>query len=228
VYGHWSGVPTDGYRWIYARDASVGVIPTNGEAACVFVTVPAHRFAPTFRGNLAAGFHGVVERLDAGLAVALQGRVPSGGLQGFGGLAGSFTRSHGPGWALVGDAAYFKDPLTAHGITDAFLHAELLAEAIAVGSDQALATYHETRTVLATPVFDATEAIAAFDWTFDELRGHHKRLARAMASEIDAALAAFGEAAGDLRRPALDDHQVSRSPGLTRLGEQEQELTAVR
>lgn len=26
----------------------------------------------------------------------------------------------GPGWALVGDAGYHRDPLTGHGMTDAF------------------------------------------------------------------------------------------------------------
>ena len=38
-----------------------------------------------------------------------------------------------PGWALVGDAGYHKDPNTAQGITDAFRDAELLAEAIDAG-----------------------------------------------------------------------------------------------
>ena len=41
-----------------------------------------------------------------------------------------YRRSNGPGWALVGDAAYTKDPIRAQGITDAFLDAETLAAAI--------------------------------------------------------------------------------------------------
>ena len=39
-----------------------------------------------------------------------------------------------PGWALVGDAAYHRDPLTGMGIGDAFLGAELLADAIDAAS----------------------------------------------------------------------------------------------
>ncbi len=39
-------------------------------------------------------------------------------------------RSWGPGWALVGDAGYYKDPITTHGMTDALSDAELLADAI--------------------------------------------------------------------------------------------------
>jgi 2-polyprenyl-6-methoxyphenol hydroxylase-like FAD-dependent oxidoreductase len=65
-------------------------------------------------------------------------------------------RSWGPGWALVGDAGYFKDPLTAHGLTDALRDAELLARGIiavvADGADErdALASYQMTRDALST------------------------------------------------------------------------------
>src|SRR5208337_3884605 len=39
-----------------------------------------------------------------------------------------FREAHGPGWALIGDAALHRDPITAQGITNAFNHAHLLAE----------------------------------------------------------------------------------------------------
>ena len=41
-----------------------------------------------------------------------------------------YRTSHGPGWALVGDAAYTKDPVRAQGISDAFIDAEGLAAAL--------------------------------------------------------------------------------------------------
>jgi flavin-dependent dehydrogenase len=110
-------------------------------------------------------------------------------------LPNFLRKPYGPGWALVGDAGYFKDPLTAHGITDALLHVELLVDAISAGGETALSRYEATRTTLAMPVFDATETIAGFAWSFDQLRQLHTRLARAMADEIDAALAAFREPA---------------------------------
>lgn len=44
-----------------------------------------------------------------------------------------FRRPYGPGWALVGDAGYNKDSITAQGITDSFKQAELLADAIDAG-----------------------------------------------------------------------------------------------
>ena len=61
---------------------------------------------------------------------------------------GFFRQSFGPGWALVGDAGYFKDPLTAHGITDALIDAELLANAALVGSERALADFQSWQQTL--------------------------------------------------------------------------------
>ena len=45
-------------------------------------------------------------------------------------LAGYFRKPYGPGWALVGDAGYHLHPITAQGMTDAFLDAERLADAL--------------------------------------------------------------------------------------------------
>ena len=44
-----------------------------------------------------------------------------------------------------GDAGYFKDPLTAYGITDAFRDAELLARAMVAGTAEAFAGYQALR-----------------------------------------------------------------------------------
>jgi flavin-dependent dehydrogenase len=228
VYGHWTGLAVDGYRWTYVRDASAGAIPTNDGAACVFVTVPAAAFAATFGGGVAAGFHRTLARTSPLLAEALAGAAPIAGLHGFAGQTGAFTACQGPGRALVGDAAYFKDPLTAHGITDALLHAELLADAIDAGTAAALRAYESTRTTIAQPVFDATEAIAGFTWTLDQVRVHHTTLARAMAAEIDAALAAFRQPAPDLAVPVLDDDQVGRSGCRIGIVDHEQELAPIR
>ena len=41
-----------------------------------------------------------------------------------------FRKPFGPGWALVGDAGYNKDFITAQGISDAFRDAELCATAL--------------------------------------------------------------------------------------------------
>ena len=56
------------------------------------------------------------------------------------GLPNHVRQAHGPGWALVGDAGYHRDPITGHGISDAFRDAELLADAAATMSCAASAT----------------------------------------------------------------------------------------
>ncbi len=81
-------------------------------------------------------------------------------------LDGFFRTSRGPGWALVGDAGYHKDPITAQGMTDALLHAELLAEALTAGLsgsvplDAALAGYQRRRDDLAGPMYAMTNDLA--------------------------------------------------------------------
>src|SRR5262245_47687963 len=78
-----------------------------------------------------------------------------------------FRKPYGPGWALVGDAGYHKDPLTAEGITDAFRDAELLSAAIDAGFsgrrplEQALAGYERQRNEDALPVYEFTYQLAS-------------------------------------------------------------------
>jgi flavin-dependent dehydrogenase len=84
---------------------------------------------------------------------------------------------------LVGDAGYFKDSLTSHGITDALRDAEVLASAIDAGFDDALMDYQEQRDAASLELFEATEAVASFDWNLNELRVLHQRLSKAMSRE---------------------------------------------
>ena len=71
-------------------------------------------------------------------AALVAGGERAGALRGFPGVPGYLRRAAGPGWALVGDAGYFKDPLTAHGITDALRDAEFLSRAVVDGGPDAL------------------------------------------------------------------------------------------
>lgn len=107
-------------------------------------------------------------------------------VRGFGGHAGYLKTGIGPGWALVGDAAYFKDPLTAHGITDALRDAELLARAILQGTTAALADYETMRHDLSRTLFDVTDEIASFAWTDDAVQSLHRALSSEMSREVRA------------------------------------------
>jgi 2-polyprenyl-6-methoxyphenol hydroxylase-like FAD-dependent oxidoreductase len=186
VFGYWSGLPVDGYRWYYHPGFSVGAIPTNDGLTCVFASAPAPRFVELFRDDVAGGYRRVLEETATDLVGALRQATLVGSLHGFPGQAGFFRRSAGPGWALVGDAGYFKDPITAHGITDALIDAEHLARAIVAGTDQALHAYEAERTRRVAGLFEVTDRIASFDWTLDEARALHKQLAEEMSREVKA------------------------------------------
>ncbi|MCK9926380.1 NAD(P)/FAD-dependent oxidoreductase [Frankia sp. Mgl5] len=73
-----------------------------------------------------------------------------------------YRRSHGPGWALVGDAGYHKDPFTGWGITDAFLQAQTLADRLHSGLtgertlDDAAAEYVKIRDEESHGTFELT------------------------------------------------------------------------
>ena len=56
-----------------------------------------------------------------------------------------FRASSGPGWALVGDAAHFKDPVTAQGMRDAMWMGRTLAEHVLPHLDDPLAVDRASR-----------------------------------------------------------------------------------
>jgi flavin-dependent dehydrogenase len=195
VFGYWSGIPVEGYRWYYRPGLSAGAIPTNDGHTCIFASVPAAQFGPVFRSDLEAGYRKVIAEVAPDLAAPMRTATLAAPLKGAPGQPGFFRRSAGPGWVLVGDAGYFKDPLTAHGITDALVDAEYLARAIAEETDAALLGYGEDRDRRAAQLFDITDRIASFAWTLDEARALHKQLAKAMADEVTGLIDMTQEAA---------------------------------
>ena len=80
-----------------------------------------------------------------------------------------FRKPYGPGWALVGDAGYNKDPITAQGITDAFRDAELCATALdqtftgARSFEDAMADYQRTRDQHVLPMYKFTCQLATLE-----------------------------------------------------------------
>ena len=202
VYAHWSGVHLDGYRWYYLPDLSAGAIPTMRDEACVFVSIPSNRFLETFRGDMSSAYMKLLRAIAPELAEAMGRGRQTGGFRGFAGHPGHFRQSWGPGWALVGDAGYFKDPLTAHGITDALRDAELLASAIVSGNEEDLETYQHARDELSGELFDITDRIASFKWTLDEVQVLHHRLAKEMSKDVTGLVNDVPPAAPAVREPS--------------------------
>ena len=191
VYGYWSDVDTSGYEWMFRPNACAGLIPTNDGLTCVFAAAGPER--------VGHGGQRVLESIVAEASGEAAARVSAGtapaGVRTFTGHPGFMRRAWGAGWALVGDAGYWKDPLTAHGLTDALRDAELLTQAIitsttgdAIESD-ALARYQATRDQLSLPLFRTTDTIAAQRWTDQEIGELLLQLSAAMADEVDALVA---------------------------------------
>jgi 2-polyprenyl-6-methoxyphenol hydroxylase-like FAD-dependent oxidoreductase len=189
VFGYFTGIPDSGYHWHYVEGASVGRIPTNDGQHCVFVSVAPQRYRNEILRDRMAGFHAVLREVSPALAAEVAAAALDDGLLAFAGRRGYLRQAHGPGWALVGDAGYFKDPITAHGITDALRDAELLADAAVLGTRQGFARYQATRDALSRPLLEVTDAIAAYDWDLDRAKTLHKALNQAMKREVEHILA---------------------------------------
>jgi 2-polyprenyl-6-methoxyphenol hydroxylase-like FAD-dependent oxidoreductase len=86
-----------------------------------------------------------------------------------GSVANLFRRPFGPGWALVGDAGYNKDPITAQGISDAFRDAESCAAALdevfegRTSFDDAMAAFQRARDTRAMPIYEFTTQLATLE-----------------------------------------------------------------
>jgi flavin-dependent dehydrogenase len=134
--------------------------PTNDDLDMVFLFWPTE-MAKSVRADLKGAFSKSLK-----LVPELEARVNSGQMEsrisGTHLLPNFFRRAHGPGWALVGDAALHRDPITAQGITNAFVHADILAEELNQsfqgGKDlmTALADYDRRQFQLLKPMFDYT------------------------------------------------------------------------
>jgi flavin-dependent dehydrogenase len=190
VYGYIDAAASDQYRWWFRRGGSAGLIPTNDGQACIFAgggTGPGSplagsgRPADVLRRAIAATAPELVEDLAA---------APITGVRRFAGRPGHLRRPWGPGWVLVGDAGYLKDPITAHGMSDALRDAELAARAVlhVIGGEaeaEAMGGFQELRDRLSIPLFDVAEQLASHTWSDEEVRDTLLRLSSAMSDEVE-------------------------------------------
>ncbi|MFA9432184.1 NAD(P)/FAD-dependent oxidoreductase [Egicoccus sp. AB-alg2] len=190
VVGYWAGLDVDGYQWLYGPGHSAGLIPTNDGLVCGWVGSPAARFLAEQRRRRDLGFHEVFHRVAPDWAEALRDARSVGHVRGFPGVPGFLRQPWGRGWALVGDAAHFKDPLTTHGMTDALRDAELLARAVLAAAsgrcshDRAMAGYQDTRDALSRPLHALADRVAAYDWDLATVRPLLLAMSAAMRPEV--------------------------------------------
>ncbi len=163
-YAYWSGFPVQDAGWVLRPGHGYGAFPTHDGLTLVLAAWPAAEFAAVKQDVQGNYLQAVREVYGERLADARREERVVGS-----GVANHFRKPYGPGWALVGDAGYLLDPVTAQGITDAFLDAELCADAIHAclagvrGYDEAMADYQRCRDARVSPLYDFTAQLASME-----------------------------------------------------------------
>ena len=166
-YSYFSGVAQDDIE-LYVRDhCAFGGAPTNGGLHLVMVNWPTSDF-PTIRADIDGHVWRALETAPDFLTRVRAGRRED-KWYGTAGVPGYFRKSYGSGWALVGDAGYNRDPITAQGISDAFIDAEMLAAALSQwlsgnGVFEELLKAHESaRNERVRPMYEFTSHLATLE-----------------------------------------------------------------
>jgi 2-polyprenyl-6-methoxyphenol hydroxylase-like FAD-dependent oxidoreductase len=166
-YSYWSGVGSSGFEVAIRDRCGMAAFPTHDDLTLVIVGLPEDDFNAA-RSDVEGTF---LRTLDS--APALSERVRGGKREerfhAASDLAGYFRKPYGSGWALVGDAAYHLHPITAQGITDAFLDAERLTDALDAAFterdtyDRAMGGYQAARDQHVMPMYEMTFEFAQVD-----------------------------------------------------------------
>jgi 2-polyprenyl-6-methoxyphenol hydroxylase-like FAD-dependent oxidoreductase len=165
-YTYWGGLPVDGMRTYIRPERGWGMIPTNDDLTLLVLGWPQAE-AAAYKADVQANYLKTLE-LVPDVAKRVAGATREARFAG-GSVPNFFRKPYGPGWALVGDAGYTKDPITAQGIGDAFRDAELCTAALDQAFrgersfDDAMATYQQARDAHALPIYEFTTQLATLE-----------------------------------------------------------------
>jgi 2-polyprenyl-6-methoxyphenol hydroxylase-like FAD-dependent oxidoreductase len=200
-YSYWSGLPMNGRFETWVRPyRAFAAWPTNDDLTLVIAGWPFREFESN-RNDVEGNFFRTLEQAPA-FAERVHGARRE---ERFVGAAvpAYFRKPYGPGWALVGDAGYNKDYITAQGINDAFRDAELCVDAIdqafsgARPFDEAMAEYQSTRDAQVRPMYELTADFASLEPPPPELQ----QLLAAV-SRTEEAMDGFARVLGGVTSPA--------------------------
>jgi 2-polyprenyl-6-methoxyphenol hydroxylase-like FAD-dependent oxidoreductase len=163
-YSYWSGLPMNGrFETTVRPGLGFAAWPTNDDLTLVIAGRPINEFEAV-RKDVEGSFLATLE-----VAPAFADRVRGAKREErFVGTAvrGFFRKPFGRGWALVGDAGYNKDFITAQGIHDAFRDAELCATALDESFagrkrfEDAMREYRTRRDEQVLPMYEFTAELA--------------------------------------------------------------------
>ncbi|WP_431919469.1 NAD(P)/FAD-dependent oxidoreductase [Amycolatopsis tucumanensis] len=175
-YGYYTffrGLPVDGVEFVVPPGRAMGAIATNDDLTLVVFGRPVAEMK-ALKADPEAAFW---ETAEAAPAFAERVRAAT-RVEPFvgGGVWNYFRTPYGPGWALVGDAGYNKDPVVPKGISDAFASAELCAAALDdyfTGRRpyaDAMAEYQRVRDLRGLPIYEFATAMATMEPPPPEMR----------------------------------------------------------
>jgi flavin-dependent dehydrogenase len=162
-YTYWSGLPVDGFEIVIRPDRGWGAIPTNDGLTLLVVGWP-YGESSAYKADVEASYLKTLELVPE-VADRVRGATREHRFAG-GAVPNFFRKPFGPGWALVGDAGYTKDPITAQGMSDAFRDAELCSIALhetlsgGLAFNDAMAAYHQARDTAVLPIYEFTTQLA--------------------------------------------------------------------
>ncbi len=185
-YSYFSGLPMDGRFENYIRpDRAVAAWPTNDDLTLVVGGWPYAEMEAN-RGDIEGNFLAMLE-LAPPFAERIRAATREARYVGTA-VPNYFRKPYGPGWALVGDAGYNKDFITAQGIQDAFRDAELCVAALDETFsgqrpfDVAMKEYQSARDQQVLPMYELTTELATLEPPPPELQ----QLLGAMPGDQDA------------------------------------------
>ena len=169
-YAYYAGIPWAGNEYIISDGRFAGVFPTNDGEACIWVCTPTEEAEAARRREGAPGpaYDALLSAAAPELVERLRHAERRSTVHGILSTPNQLRQPAGPGWALVGDAGYHRDPITGNGISDAFRDAELLAVALddaltgRTDEHEALARYGSERDAALRDVFEITYALSAY------------------------------------------------------------------
>jgi 2-polyprenyl-6-methoxyphenol hydroxylase-like FAD-dependent oxidoreductase len=163
-YTYWSGLPMDGRFETYIRPhRGFAAAPTHNGLTLTVGGWPYSEFETNKKdveGNFLKSFDLAPEFADRVRGAKREAPFAGAAVSNF------FRKPYGPGWALVGDAGYNRDPITAQGISDAFRDADRCAIALdqaftgARSFDEAMGEYQRDRDEHVLPMYEFTCQLA--------------------------------------------------------------------
>ncbi len=166
-YSYFSGVTQDDIELYVREHYAFGGAPTNDGLHLVMVNWPASDFS-SVRADVQRHVWQALEG-SPDFAARVRGGRREERWYGTAGIPGYFRKPYGEGWALVGDAGYNRDPITAQGISDAFIDAESLAETLSLALsgdgtfEERLAAHETARNERVRPMYEFTTQLAALE-----------------------------------------------------------------